>query len=146
MSAAWLKSTFSPLMSHLLPPTLFTFTTLLCSSPVINCSQLSLYFQEITSGPAGLTFPVVLHFSILSFIVFPLSSHTVVSHLLWPSCHASGQRMDTQSRWCKPILCFLSSFVFHPHPALAFLIPNSLMSFYVISLPDFFTLLLLFYK
>lgn len=52
------------------------------------------------------------------------------------------------------MLCFLSSFVFHLHPALAFLISNSVMSFYlslsllslVISLPEYFTLLLLFSK
>lgn len=100
----------------------------LSSGPLLSLTahdffNLSLYFQEITSGSAELTFSP-LFFSILSFIVFPLSSRTVVSHLPWPSCHASGQGANSQSGWLRPILCFFSSFVsfvfmFHLHPALA---------------------------
>lgn len=101
----------SPLTSHLLPPTLSSRHRLLASSAI------SLFiFKEITGGSAELTFSPLFFFSILSFIVFSLSSHTVVFHLPRPSCRASGQ--------CSVIyIYFFSSFVFafHLHPALALL-------------------------
>lgn len=76
----------SPLTSHLLPPTLSSRHRLLASSAI------SLFiFREITGGSAELTFSPLFFFSILSFIVFSLSSHTVVFHLPRPSCRASGQ-------------------------------------------------------
>lgn len=76
--------------------------------------HFSLYFQEIPSGSAELTFST-LFFPFSLFIVFPLSSHTVVSHLPWPSCRASGQGAESQSGWSKPC-AFV--FVFYLHPVL----------------------------
>lgn len=153
MSAAWLSS-------HLLPPTPFTSTSQLWSSPVTNCSH---HLQSLSLFPGNNQWVSWINFlssvfSILCFIVFPLSSHTVVSHLPWPSCHASGQGLDSQSEWCKPVLFFFSTFVlvFHLHPALALLtfyhvtlppLSRAILSVFVslaTSLPENFTLLLLF--
>lgn len=161
------KHFFPTLTSHLLPPTLFTSTSLLCSSPITDCPRL---FQSLSLFPGNsqwvgrINFLSSLFFcvSILSFIVFPLSSHTVVSHLPRPSCRASGQGADSQSERSKPMLCFFcffSSFVFfvfHLHPALALLnlyhvalppLSRVILSFLcLVSLPDNFTSPLLFSK
>lgn len=100
------------------------------SLPLSSPPLLSGLFQSLQSPLTGnnqrVSWTNFLHscFSIPSFIVFPLSSHTVVSHLSRPSCHKSGHVADSQSGGCRLKLscCFFSpSFVFvtYRYPTLA---------------------------
>lgn len=90
------------------------------SPPVTNCSCRLQSLSLVPGNKQCVSWIDFLSsvFSILSFLVFPLSSHTVVFHLPRPPCHASGQGAD--SHQCSVfVFCFFLSFgfVFHLHPA-----------------------------